>query len=275
MRLPPPFGSSLAERLNAGGDSATRVRVPGKTWGHVMLEKQNAARIAGPLSALVRQAGSRLRTRATNLVTAAEACGPIEPGMIATGITKGSFSMLDLIEHVLSTTGPAEVDVSTWTMGIYDADVLWNFVDNGGVQRIRFLLDPSMFRVSQSRYAPAFLAAFGGDAIRAVENHAKFTLVGNAEWQITICASMNLNRNKRLENFCLFEGRAAYDFYRAIVDDVFAQVKPIADHKRISRSDFETLDLESDHGRSAGHDGDDGADSRHQRAASRAPVEVW
>lgn len=241
-----------------------------------MLPILKAHEIVGPLSTLCKRAGPRVRQRATNIASAAEAVGSIERGMIATGVTKGGFSMLDMIEHVLAATGPADVDVSTWTMGVYDADVLWKFAANGSIRRIRFVLDPSMFNLRDTRYAPAFLAAFGGDSIRAVENHAKFTCVGNDDWSVVICSSMNLNRNTRLENFVIFDDPGVHGFYVGIVDQVFCQVRPMSEGRRMSRAAFDALDFESDDGgRSDRQDRDDGGDPGRKRAASREAREVW
>lgn len=214
---------------------------------------KHSANVPGPLAALIKQ-NVRFSTSATGLVTAAEAIGRMTPGMALAGITKGGFSMLDIIQHILGEIGSADIDVSTWTMGVYDADVLWQFVRDRSIRSIRFVVDPSMFG-RKVELSTAFLAAFGAETIRAIDNHAKFTLIGNEAWQITICSSMNLNRNARLENFVLLTDPGVYAFYRAIVDSVFRDVGPYWAGKKRTREEFDGLSF---------------GDERRE-----PPIEVW
>jgi len=51
---------------------------------------------------------------------AAQAIGPIEPGMSLFCVTRGQWSMLDAILHVLSQTGPAAITLWTWTIAEYE-----------------------------------------------------------------------------------------------------------------------------------------------------------
>ena len=74
--------------------------------------------IAGSPFNIGRDGARRIKTRAVNVADAARAVEGFEPGVMMTGITKGAFSMLDLIEAIVAETGPADVDVSTWTTGI-------------------------------------------------------------------------------------------------------------------------------------------------------------
>lgn len=201
--------------------------------------------VPGPLSTLYRS-GTKPKSRASGLVRAAEAVGPIAKGSVTVGITKGGFSMLDMIEHALDVTGPADVDVSTWTMGVYDADVLWRFASEARIRRIRFLLDSSMFGGMGDRKAElarGFIAAFGGENMRAVENHAKFVTIGNEDWKVTITSSMNLNRNKRLENFVVIEYSGIYEFHRSIVDGVFESVGPYWSDPKRSYAEWQAMTL--------------------------------
>jgi hypothetical protein len=45
--------------------------------------------------------------------SAAEAIGPIEAGIEVFGLSKGQFSLIDIIEHCLKASGPADVVIST------------------------------------------------------------------------------------------------------------------------------------------------------------------
>lgn len=199
--------------------------------------------VGGPFAQWLKQR-TRAKLSATDLASAREALGEIVPGGVLVGVTKGKFSLLDLLDAVLAQTGPATVDVSTWTMGVYDADALWRTAENGLIKRMRFLLDPSMFGRRED-LASAFIFAFGSQAIRAVDNHAKFCTIRGADLDVTITGSMNLNRNARLENFVVIEGADVADFYSAIVDRVWAVTAERFEGKKRSRIEFDALSIEA------------------------------
>ncbi|MBM5813058.1 MAG: hypothetical protein FJ191_14040, partial [Gammaproteobacteria bacterium] len=123
---------------------------------------------------------------------------PIERGMRLSGLTGGQFSLLDIVQALLSATGPAHVTVSTWTTGIRDAEAARWLLDNGAMLSFQLLTDLS-FKQRQPRYCEALLRRFGGDSVKVTRTHAKFALVHNAEWALVVRSSMNLNTNTRFE----------------------------------------------------------------------------
>ena len=151
---------------------------------------------------------------------ASEVIGPIEKGVEITGITNGQFSLIDILAHVLAEIGPADVLISTWTMGIYDVDEAETFCKNGAIRSIRWIVDPSMFG-RRPEIAGKLVQAFGEESFRAVNNHAKFaTLVGD-RYSVSVRSSMNLNPNKRLENFDITESPKLAEFYNTLAEDIF------------------------------------------------------
>ena len=58
------------------------------------------------------------------LGAAADAVGPVTPGMAVFGVSRGQFAMIDMIQHVLSQTGPAAVSLWTWTIADYERDMI-------------------------------------------------------------------------------------------------------------------------------------------------------
>lgn len=54
--------------------------------------------------------------------TAADCIGPVAPGMSVFAITRGQFSMIDAVMHVLDCVGPARVSLWTWTVAEYEID---------------------------------------------------------------------------------------------------------------------------------------------------------
>lgn len=143
----------------------------------------------------------------------------IAPGCWLCGLTKGQFSLLDLVRSVVAVTGPADVTISTWSTGIRDMEAARWLVDAGEIRSLRLLTDRS-FPGRQPRYAARLVQLFGPTAIIATRVHAKIAIVRNERWNIAIRSSMNLNRNPRFEQFDLNEGIDICDFLGAWVDEL-------------------------------------------------------
>lgn len=178
-----------------------------------------------------RRASNKRRLAVSGVANAAALIGPIAKGEDIIGLTNGQFSLIDIIEHVLDCIGPADVAVSTWTMGVYDQEHAASFYVDGRIRSIRWMVDPSMFG-RQPGLAGALVKAFGVESFRAVNTHAKFATLVNDEWAVCIRSSMNLNRNERLENFDISESRPLCAFFVDLTDRVFAH----ADAKSRSRA---------------------------------------
>ncbi len=173
-----------------------------------------------PRRPVVRRRRGPNRIVASAVGTAGEVVGRIEPGVEISGVTNGQFSLIDILEHVLTEIGPADVLVSTWTMGIYDADRAEAFCKNGAIRRIRWLVDPSMFG-RRPEIAGRLVQTFGPESFRAVNNHAKFATLANDDFAVCVRSSMNLNPNKRLENFDISESPELVAFFNGLADDIF------------------------------------------------------
>lgn len=164
-----------------------------------------------------RPAPREARLVASGSAWAAAVLGEIAPGCRIVGVTKGRFSLIDLLAVVLDQTGPADVTVSTWATSIEDAESL------SGLERVRtmtLLVDRSLPSRGPD-YHERLTRAFG-DRVLFTRVHAKFALVRNGRWNIAIRTSMNLNRNIRLEQFDLDDDAAICDFLQAVVTEVAA-----------------------------------------------------
>jgi hypothetical protein len=194
-------------------------------------------------SVVFRRPGSQRVFRKDGFGSAAALIGPIGPGDEIAGITNGQFSLVDILQHVLGATGPADVVVATWTMGVYDAEKAYAFVNNKLIRRIRFILDPSMF-VRRPELASVLVKGFGAASFRAVNSHAKFATVRGERLAVAIRSSMNLNENRRLESFDLSADPALCAFYENLADEVWRRID--VDNRSQSESLFESLlDVES------------------------------
>jgi hypothetical protein len=170
--------------------------------------------------------------------TATEAVAGLDlDGREIFGLTKGQFSLIDLIEAVLDRTGPAALSISTWTAANTDVSTALALVASGRITAARWLVDLTFVRRCP-QLAARIREAFGIDAVRVTKNHAKFSIIENQTWQVVIRTSMNLNHNPRLEDFTVAHDPVLADFLRATLDDLWrTQRRTLADgdHTALTR----------------------------------------
>ena len=145
------------------------------------------------------------------------------------GLTKGQFSMLDLLAELLRLTGPAAVRLSTWTVGIRDCGGAGLLLDSGAMTSFQLYVDRS-FATRQPAYCAAVRSTFGDDAIRTTRTHAKLATLRNAKWDITVRSSMNLNRNPRFENFDVDDNGDIADHFDAHFNEMSETMEPGPEH---------------------------------------------
>jgi len=147
--------------------------------------------------------------------------GKIYKGMEIYGLTKGQYSIINIIETILNQTGKADVIISTWTAANAEIKKAEYFLKNGNINRLHFIVDRS-FPTRQPRYYKQLIDTFG-DIVSLTNSHAKFVIIKNNEWNIVIRTSMNLNENKRLENFEISDDKQLVDYLLCICDDIIGK----------------------------------------------------
>ena len=153
---------------------------------------------------------------------AANALGRITPGCEIFAITNGHLSLVDILAHVLETTGPARLDVATWTAADGDLRRAHAFMLDGRVKHARFIVDPS-FRSRKPEFCATLVELFGPECIRTTPIHGKFATIQNETWKIAIRTSMNLNVNRRIESVEISDDPALVDFLTDFMDQVFSR----------------------------------------------------
>lgn len=167
-----------------------------------------------------RNTGREVR-RTLSAATAAEAIGPLDRGCEIFGLSKGQFSLVDIICHCLKFSGPADVVLSTWTAAGADLEFAYQLLRDNAITKLRFVVDFS-FPTRQPEYCAALREKFGDDCVRVTKTHAKFVVIRGGGWNLVIRSSMNLNENRRLESFEISDCEAMADYLAAMVDELFA-----------------------------------------------------
>ena len=152
------------------------------------------------MSIIKRQNVKRVVKRDINRARAADAVGEITKGCEIYGLSKGQFSLVELIGHCLDATGPAHLTVSTWTAAGADLSHTHELLSRGDILSATWLVDSS-FVNRQPGYVKQLVDNFGEESVFCTANHAKFVILENEDWALVIRTSMNLNLNKRLESY--------------------------------------------------------------------------
>lgn len=155
-----------------------------------------------------------------NKETCQQSVGEIYQGMEIFGLTNGQFSKINLIENILEQTDVADVDVSTWTAAGAEIKRFEQFLANENIRRLRFLVDRS-FPSRQPKYFQMLLDLFGEGCVRLARTHCKFVIITNDRWNIAIRTSMNLNENRRVENFEISDSVELTEYMSGVVDGFF------------------------------------------------------
>jgi phage terminase Nu1 subunit (DNA packaging protein) len=150
------------------------------------------------------------------------AIGRLTPGCEIWGLTKGQFSLPEILAAVLDQTGPAHVTTAAFTVA-EDAIVKTRAIrDAGLLLSFRIILDRSI-QSREREYTAMLLETFGAEAVRTTRNHAKWLVVRNAIWSIVVSTSMNFGASPRLEQFCLSDDPQIADLLDGVAAELWAR----------------------------------------------------
>ena len=160
--------------------------------------------------------------KADDLSAASEMLAGVDlRGCELVGFTGGQFSLFSLLAAILEKTGPAAVDITTWTAAIADLRDAYLFLETGKIQKLRFLIDRS-FESRQPQYVDSVRDLFP-DSVRVTRCHAKFAVIRTEKFDLAIRTSMNLNCNRRFEIFEISDDPDLAGFLSGVVDAVWEQ----------------------------------------------------
>lgn len=129
------------------------------------------------------------RARATraneSFKTAGEAIGLVSAGSAVFCITRGQWSIIDAILHVLDQVGPAAISLWTWTVAEYEVQVLTRLMQDKRLTGATLIIDQGTrtknARVSSKEHKNSEIIGewkryFGADSVRYTLNHSTSTL---------------------------------------------------------------------------------------------------
>lgn len=105
--------------------------------------------------------------------------------------------LFDIIEKILSETGPAEIYISTFSTSEEFLRRIFRLRKRGLLTKATMLTDLKASRKTVNLYT--FISSVF-DEVFLAENHSKVILIKNAKWMVSICTSQNQTRGNRTES---------------------------------------------------------------------------
>jgi len=103
---------------------------------------------------------------------------------------------------------------STWTINQAKTKTLGEFLETGKIKSIFFLTDSKFKNAETSHFAVLkYLIDKYNGKMKVFQNHAKVTLLQNADHNFTITGSANYTANPRTEQFTLDDDSELFEFY--------------------------------------------------------------
>lgn len=167
-----------------------------------------------------RGASAARRLRAVeSLGCAADAIGIVDFGSSLFAVTRGQWSMIDAVLHVLDCCeGACRLSLWTWTVAEYEVAVLARLRLDSRLAGATLVIDHGA-RAKNSGIIAEWKQSHGCDSVRYVVNHAKIaTIEDSVGRRFLLRGSMNLNFNPRFEQFDLTEGGEDFTLVRRIED---------------------------------------------------------
>lgn len=111
-------------------------------------------------------------------------------------ITDGTWSLYELIGYLLDYTGPADVFLTSFSISDDSLRFLFHLKEQNMIKSLTGLFDASL---RKTKTPMLYFAKSVFDNFRLTLNHSKIVLIAGQNFNLTVFASANLGRNRRIE----------------------------------------------------------------------------
>lgn len=128
------------------------------------------------------------------------------------------WSTPDLIQHLLSITGPADVAITTYSVTDLAVTQFKNILTTGQIKSCRFVADRRVMKIAPEAFKKLEQS---GIELKFRKCHAKMILISNDQYKVTVISSANFHRNPRWEAGTIFTCTAAFDFTESKFNEIW------------------------------------------------------
>lgn len=132
--------------------------------------------------------------------------------------SEADFSTHELIEHLLKQTGPAAVRISSFSITEIAIRSFLRLRESGLITELTCLFD---LTVKRHRLGILFFTSNIVNEVRLAKIHAKLIFIDNADWNLVVITSSNLNVNDKMEVGLVISNPEEYRFYSDCFDKWF------------------------------------------------------
>lgn len=155
---------------------------------------------------------SNAQAKSANLIS--ETIGTLKPGCSKFYHTEGAWSNIELLAHILKSSGPANVYFATWSISVEAIRRLVEWKQQGLILDLFAVLD----RGIRNRKPEIYQQLVGNiENIVFSKCHAKVTVVQNATDNFLFLGSANYTENPRLETGVIVNDKTIADSYVELI----------------------------------------------------------
>lgn len=148
-----------------------------------------------------------------------ECVGEVSKGMALFAITRGQFSMIDVVLYLTKNIGISQLSLWTWAIADYEVEVVEKLLDMGEILDSVLIVDYSASKRNLG-ILNRWRERFGEDKVKVCMNHAKIARIWNDDYKFLVRGSMNLNFNPRFEQLDLTEGGEEFNLVERIESEI-------------------------------------------------------
>lgn len=137
--------------------------------------------------------------------------------------TAGRWSQYELLNYVLSHTGPAEVYMTTWKINDMVAANLFKSIQAGLIKQLYTILEK---RIPITAPEAKDLVITNSAKHKITDNHSKVIAVINEHWGVVINGSANMTINPRIEAGTLCTKKHVAEFTKQWILNEIEDGKP-------------------------------------------------
>jgi len=154
-----------------------------------------------------------------------DAIGELEKDQEMHFVSCSQWSTHNLIDHILTQIGPAEITAATWSMSQPAAEQIMTMLHAGRILSLSLLLD---WRVKVRTPEALDLARENCAKLRLASCHAKVCIITNHKMAVSIVGSANFTNNPRIEAGAISTFRSTADFHLDWLNREIEKASPFA-----------------------------------------------
>ncbi len=144
--------------------------------------------------------------------------GPIPQEGRVYYLTDGTWSLFELIDYCLDQVGPSDLFITSFSISEESIRHLLYLKETGKILSLTGLFDPSL---RKTKTPLLYFASEVFDKMRFAPNHSKIILFANKTRGLSIIASANLGRNRRIETGVIDTDKKTFWFYENRLKAIF------------------------------------------------------